>query len=113
MLEGELAAPRRAEEVDPLELELVAQRRELVEEDLDAPVDVLRSVRAAAADLVVEHDGAAALGQPLEGREVVVRRAGPAVQGDERIAALDALPDDAVPRSVAAKVDVSLAGLHA
>ena len=59
VLERELTAPRRAEEMDPLELELVAQRGELVEEDLDAPVDVLRAVRAATADLVVEDDGAA------------------------------------------------------
>ena len=76
-------APRRAEEVGAPEPELLAHRVDLLAEDGDVPLDVLRPVGVAAADLVVENDRPFT-GELLERREVVVRRAGAAVQGEQR-----------------------------
>ena len=108
VLEREHPAPRRAEQVHAIEPEVRAQRVELVEEDGDAPVDLLRRLRPPAPELVVEHHGPL-VGEPLESREVVVRRPGPAVEREERD---PALADPAKPGAVPAKVDVSLLGYH-
>ena len=67
------------------ELELLPEGRQLVEEDLQAPVDRLRPVGAATAELVVEDNGTTVDGQPFERREVVMSRARPAVQAQERV----------------------------
>ena len=107
MLEGEHPAPRRPEEMDPVEPELLAQVLELVREDREAPRDVVRPIRAPTAELVVEHDGPL-LGEALEGPEVVVRRSRPAVQADERRAA--ALAGNAVPRPADGALEKSLHG---
>lgn len=111
VLQGEHSAPRGAEEVHAHEPELVAERGELVHEDRDAPIDGLRTVGAAAADLVVEDDGASLVGELLQRGEVVVRRAGAAVETEERVATVGALPDDGVPRAVAARLHVASAAL--
>jgi hypothetical protein len=79
----EHAAPRRAEQVDALEPELVADGRDFVAKDADVPLDVRRPVRLPAADLVVEDDGASGR-QSFERRKVVVCRSGPAVQRQDR-----------------------------
>ena len=66
VLEREHAAPGRTEQMDPVEAELRAHRVHLFAEDIHRPLDVLRPVRAAAADLVVDDDRP--LGrEPLEG----------------------------------------------
>src|SRR5207237_4451163 len=57
MLEREHSAPRSAEQVDALELELVADVGDFFTKDVGAPLDVGRPIRAPAADLVVEYDG--------------------------------------------------------
>ena len=113
VLEREHAAPGRAEQVDLVEAEVAPQRRELVEEDLDAPVDVGRPVGAAAAQLVVDDDAAALLGEPLERREVMVRRARPAVKADERIGPWLVVADDAEPRPVTVVAEPALVLGHA
>src|SRR5207237_8555778 len=104
VLEREHPAPRAPEQVDAVEAELLPDGGGLVAEELDAPLDVRRAVGVAAPDLVVDDD-AALLREPLEGREVVVRGAGPAVQREKRRALLTGR---AVPGAVAAEVDVSL-----
>ena len=88
-----------------LEPEVRAQCVEFLEEDGDAPVDVLRRLRPSAPELVVEHDRPL-VREPLERREVVVRRPGPAVQGDERRPA--AVPADAVPGPPDRPLEVAL-----
>jgi hypothetical protein len=112
VLEGEHPAPRRAEHVHPPEPELVAEGGQLGQEDADAPLDPLGPVGAPAAELVVEGDGTPALGQPLQGLEVVMRRAGAAVEAEERVAAVPALPDDPVPGSMPVEDDVPLPSLQ-
>ncbi len=94
--------------MDPIESELLAQRCELVAEDGDVPIDVGGVIAASAADLVVDHDGSLGA-QALERREVGVRRAGAAVQRDERHARKAARSENPIPRAVAPEVDVSLA----
>ena len=71
--------------MNAVETELLAQRGELVEKDSETPFDSYRSVGAPAAQLVVHDDGSTVRGQPLEWREVVVRRARPTVEAEERI----------------------------
>jgi len=73
--------------MNPLEPEPFPHGRQLVEEDLQAPADRVRPVGAAAAELVVENDGPTVGRQPLEWREVMVCRAGAAVQAEERVPA--------------------------
>src|SRR5919108_1222789 len=107
MLEREHAAPRRAKQVDAIEPELIANRDDLIAEDIDIPLDVLRPVRLAAADLVVEDDGTL-VREPLERREVVVRRAGSSVKRQQGNGAGVAVLDNAVPRAVPAVVDETL-----
>ena len=93
--------------MDALELELRPQRRELVEEELEAPVDVGRPVGAPAAELVVDDDLPTVLGELLERREVVVCRAGPAVQAEQGILSRLGGADDAIPGAVPAKIGPS------
>ena len=93
--------------MDPVEPELAAYRVELVAEALDAPRDIRETVRLAAADLVVEDDGAL-VGECLERCEVVVRRAGSAVERDQRRARSVDVADDSVPRAATLPGYVSL-----
>src|SRR6266545_7525131 len=111
MLLGEHSSPGRAEQVNPLEPELVAHGSHLLAEDLDAPLDALRPIRLAAADLVVEHDRPFVC-KLLERREVVVRRPRSAVQREQRRHGRIEIADEAVPRPIAAEIDVSLARLY-
>ena len=73
--------------MNALEPELFPQGRQLVQEDLQAPVDRVRPVGAAAAELVVDDDGPAVGSEPLERSEVMVGRAGAAVQAEQRVRA--------------------------
>ena len=70
---------------------------QLADEEVDRPElgAALREVRAAAvAELVVEDDRAAVTREVADGEQVVVRRAGPAVQRDERRRAVPELAFD-------------------
>src|SRR5690348_6473661 len=97
--------------MDALEPELLAYGRDLLTEDVDTPVDVGRAVGFPAADLVVENNGP--LGrEAFERCEVVVRRAGAAVQREKRSRRRVEVSDEAVPRAVPVEVDVSLARTH-
>jgi hypothetical protein len=102
VLESEHAAPRRAEQMDSIEPELLAERAELLAKDSDAPLDVRRLVRAPAADLVVKHHRPL-FAESVERREVVMCRARTAMEGDERHGAPVRVAGDAVPGSVAAE----------
>src|SRR5712664_3913068 len=100
--------------MDPLETELCAENVDLFAEEVNGPFDVLRPVRAAAADLVVDDDRT--LGRkPFERSEVVMRGPGTTVQGEKWCGSRPEIAGDAVPRAVAAKVDVALGDrrLHA
>ena len=82
--------------------EVPEQVLEVVDEEVDRPeaVRLLRQERrAAAADLVVEHDGYRCIGREVrKGEKVVVHEAGPAVQADERRArAILQIAEDLVP----------------
>jgi hypothetical protein len=72
MLLREHPAPRRSEQMDSLESELVAHGSNLVAEDVDSPLDVSRTIRVATADLVVQDDRPLRC-EPFERGEVVVR----------------------------------------
>src|SRR5215831_5878056 len=111
MLLREHPAPRRAEQVDPLQPELLPHGRDLVTEDGDAPFDVLRPVRLPAADLVVENDGPLR-GESFERPEVVVRRARTPMERKQRRDRGIEVADDAIPGAVPAEVDVPLARRH-
>src|SRR5204863_2339657 len=102
-------APRGAEQVNALEPELLPDDVDFLAKDADVPFDVLGTVGVAAADLVVEDDRPF-VGKPFERCEVVVSRAGPAVQGEQRRRRGVAVADDAVPGAIPAEVDVSLLG---
>ena len=104
MLEREHPAPGRPEQVDPVEPQLRANRVDLFPEDGDRPFDVGRTVGCSTADLVVEDDRPLGA-ELLERREVVVRRPGPAVQGEQRHTPDSSSPGDAVPGAVATEVD--------
>ena len=93
--------------MDPVESELAAHGVDLFAEDVHRPLDILRPVRAAAADLVVENDRALRR-EPFERGEVVMRRARPAVQSKEGGRPGLELAGNAVPGAIAAKVDVTL-----
>src|SRR5882672_11357529 len=93
--------------MDPLETELCADNVDLFAEEVDGPFDVLRPIRTAAADLVVDDDRT--LGRkPFEWSEVVMRGTGATVQGEKRRGSRPELAGNAVPGAVAAKVDVAL-----
>ncbi len=92
-------------------LERLAQRPQLVDEELDRPeVGIVRPVGAPTAELVVDDDAAALVCQLLERLEVVVRGAGPAVEAHERDSALRAYV--AVPRVEPAERDATLDDPH-
>lgn len=110
VVEREHPAPRRAEQVDAVEAELLAYGHDLVARDVDRPFDVRRTVGAPASDLVVEHQGPL-VRDPLERCEVVVCRAGPPVEGEQRRSLRFEVTDGAIPGAVAAKVDISLVGI--
>jgi hypothetical protein len=113
VLEREHPAPGGTEQVHTVERELVAEGVQLVEEELERPVDVRLLLRAAAADLVVEDDRARVLGESFERREVVVRRAGTAVEREQRRSPRLELAGDAIPRAAARMLERSLARAHA
>ena len=97
--------------MDAVEAERLPHRPHLVHEQLDRPqVGVVRPVGAAAAELVVDHDSPSALGELLQGLEVMVRGAGPAVEAEERDSAFGA--DVAVPRLETAERDAALDDSH-
>ena len=98
--------------MNPVEAQLRPHRVHLFAEDVHRPLDVLRPVRAAAADLVVEDDRPL-WREPLEWSEVVMRGAGATVQREERRRPGPELAGDAVPGAVAAKVRVALGHSHA
>ena len=88
VLQRQPAAPRIAEEVHPLQPERLSHRRHLCDRPLNGPeTRVVRTIRSAAAELVVE-DHHAFIGQVGQGVDVVVRHARPAMQAQERDAAL-------------------------
>src|SRR5215470_205439 len=93
--------------MNALELQLLANGVYLVAEHVDPPLGVRRPVGLAAADLVVDDDRTS-VRQLLERPEVVVRRARPAVQREQRDRAGVAIARDPIPRAVAAEIDVSL-----
>ena len=88
------------------EPEVLVQVLELLGEDREAPLD-LRPVRPPTAELVVEDDRPL-VGEPFERTEVVVGRARPAMQADERRPS--ALAGDAVPRPTERPLEESLHG---
>src|SRR5581483_10458377 len=111
VLHREHATPGRAEEVDAFEPECFADGADLLDEELDRP---LRRVglepRAAAAELVVEDDAPSRPGELFEGLEVVVGRAGTAVEAEERQPPGPlAVADDPVPGLAAGVRDPALA----
>jgi hypothetical protein len=114
VLHPEHPAPRMAEDVDALEAEGVADRIDLVDEQLwrpDRRVVLRVDRRVAGPELVVEHD-LPLVGQGLVRLHVQPVRAGPAVQAEERdrIAAVGA--DRPVPRLVAAERDPPFGHRH-
>src|SRR5439155_9968720 len=85
VLEREHPSPRGSEQVDPFELEPLADALQLLDEDLDRPERrIVRPVRSTAPELVVEDDASPALRQRCEPLERVVRAPGPAVQHEQR-----------------------------
>ena len=104
VLDREPAAPRLPEQVAALEAERVAHLVDLLAGAVERPQRrVVRLVRAAAAELVVDDRravGGQALGQRLD---VVARRAGAAVQDEQRHAVAVAVPP--VPDAPARDVD--------
>ena len=113
---AEHPAPGLPEQVEVVgDAEVLDHGGQLLDEQLHAPerrVGV-RQVRAApAAELVVVHDrAAAARGQPGHGQRVVVGRAGPAVQDDERRpGAPGEVAGHPVPGPVPAEGDLALGG---
>src|SRR5262249_22126285 len=109
--DGEHAAPGVAEQLYPHEPELRSNGVYLIAKDGDRPLEVLRAVRAPAAELVVEDDRALFC-EPLERAEVVVRRPRSAVESKQRRCRSIEIADDAVPRAVAEIVDVALRSRH-
>jgi hypothetical protein len=90
--------------MNPVEVEHVTNRPHLREEQLERPeLRIVGPVGAAAPELVVHDNAPAFQGQPLQRLEVVVRRAWPAVEAEERHAILRA--DVSVPGVVAAERD--------
>ena len=87
-LRAEHPAPGLAEQVEAVgDPEVLDERAELGDEELDGPerrVGVGQVGAEPAAELVVVHDRAAVAGEGGHGQGVVVRRARPAVQDDER-----------------------------
>ena len=79
----------------------------LLAEHVDGPLDLRRPVGFAATDLVVDDDRTS-VRQLLEWPEIVVRRARPAMQREQRNRAGVAIARHAIPRAVAAKIDVVL-----
>jgi len=98
--------------MNAVETELNAQRRKFVEKDSETPFDLYRPVRAPAAQLVVEDDGATLRRQSLERCKVVMRRARPAVEAQERIEARREFADDPEPRMVAIPLDPAFLLCH-
>ena len=78
VLEREHPAPGRAEEMDPVEPQLRAHRDDLFTKDVHRPLEIVRAIRAAAANLVVDHDRPLRR-KPVEGTEVVMRGTRPTV----------------------------------
>jgi hypothetical protein len=102
MLLREHPSPRSAEEVNAFEPELVAHGRNLVAEDVHAPLDVGGVIGLSAADLVVEDDGPCTP-EPLERREVVVSGPGPAVEREDGVLRRVEVADEAMVRNAMKK----------
>src|SRR6266480_4767845 len=74
VLEREHPAPRRAEEVQPFELEPLADALQLLDERLDGPERrIVGTVRSTAPELVVEDDASPVLRQRAKPLERAVR----------------------------------------
>ena len=94
-----------AVEVERLEAEVGPKRLELVDEPVGPPQGrVVRPVRLAAAELVVEDDAALGTGEPLERLQVEAAAARTAVEQDERPVAL---AEDPVADGAALDFDLS------
>jgi hypothetical protein len=85
----------------------VPDRVHLVAEDGDRPLDVLRAIRAAAPELVVD-DNRALVSEPLERAEVVVRRPWTAVESKERHCIRRQVAGDPIPGAVSEIVEIAL-----
>src|SRR5688572_7470999 len=102
-------APGMAEDDAAVDLQRRAQGVHLGDEALDRPVAlVARLVRVAAIELVVEDDGAL-FAEPGKRQEVVVRAAGPAVNGYERYALRPEMTDTihAPPNAPARRIGIA------
>ncbi len=115
MLHPEHATPRLAEHVVAIgDADVIEQHRELAHEQLHGPeVDrrVAQMLRAAGAELVVEHAGTPGpLSQRRDRLDIVVGAAGTAVQDYQRCWLVVAeLADDAVPGRAGVPIDRALA----
>ena len=91
--------------MQPVQPQCLPDRPDLLDEERDFPEGwVVRAVRLAAAELVVEDDRAARGGECLDGFEVVMGRARSAVQHQHgKLARLDRPPDALEPVSKAPK----------
>ena len=107
MLERKHPAPRGAEEVDAIQAELFADGVDLLAEHRHGPLDVLRPIRVAAPDLVVQDDRTLSR-ETLERPEVVMRRPRAAVQREQRDRSGAELSGHLVPGAVATEVDKAL-----
>jgi len=95
--------------VEAVKAEVLTDGHELVYETVGDPkVGIVGGLRAAAPKLVVADD-LAAIGEVLEGVQVLHREAGPAVQGEERDATLT---DAAIEDLPAGNLDVALVDLR-
>ena len=73
-----------AEEVQPIQADGVTDGADLIDEDVHHPQsDVVRMVRLAAAQLVVENDRAPRLSQDPQILQIVVREAGTAMKDEQ------------------------------
>ncbi len=106
VLHGQHPAPGAAEQVQVVQAERLPDHHQLLDEPFDRPQRaVVGTIRAAAAELVVEDDPAPVgeVGEPLQ---VVVREAGAAVQAQQRRSAT--ATDALVPDLAAGDLDVAL-----
>src|SRR5215813_13841821 len=92
--------------MNALELQLRANGVDLLAEHVDGPLDVRRPVGFAATDLVVDVDWTL-VRQSFERPEIVVGRARPAVQREQRYRAGIAIAGDAIPRAIPAEVHIT------
>jgi hypothetical protein len=112
VLHGQHAAPGTAEQVQAVKTEGRTDLGELLDEPVHVPQgEVVRAIRAPAAELVVEDDPAP-VRQGFERLEIVVSEAGAAVQAEQR-SRLGVVAHGAVPDLAAGNVKVTLFDFHA